>query len=149
MNWFIANYFVLVNPAATRNSQPLAKMILIGYRLVFESACALLNVHVNPDSDYVEDERARTELERALLLSIGETKLTIFEMPDGTYYLGLRPEICREMLPDIMPAYEMSDRIAMLSIEFHREIKKIGVFKYMKNTNTYLQEPCAIQFNFV
>lgn len=123
-------------------------MILVGYRLAFEFACALLNVHINPDADYVEDDAARTELEHALLLSVSNTNLTIFEMRDGIYYLGLRPDICRKTLPDIITAYEMSDRIAMLSIEFHREMKKIGVFKYLKTSNTHLREPCAIQCNF-
>lgn len=120
-------------------------MILIGYRLVFEYACALLNVHVNPDTDYVEDDDARVNLDCALSSSVKHTSLTIFEMQDGTYYLGIAPDICRKELPDVMTAHELCDKIAMLSIDFHRELKKVGVFKYMTSANMYLQEPCAIQ----
>ena len=124
-------------------------MILIGYRLVFEYACAMLNISINPDVDYVENDDARNELENALASSVKNTKLTIFELPDGTYYLGLLPDICRQALPSVMHAHNLSDSIAMLAIEFHQELKKVGMFKYMNGSATYLQEPCAIQCDLI
>ena len=120
-------------------------MMLIGYRLIFECACSFLNVIVNPDVDYIENDYEREKLEAALLNSVKDTNLTIFELQDGTYYLGLRTDICKRELPDVMTAHEMSDKIAMMSIEFHHELKRVGLFKYMTKTSTYLQEPCVIQ----
>jgi len=127
--------------------QPPRKMLLIGYRLLFECVCSFLNVIVDPDVDYIENDEEREKLELALMNSVRNTNLTVFEMYDRTYYLGLRTDICKRELPDVMTAHEMSDKIAMLTIQFHRELKQVGLFKHMKSTS-YLQEPSAIQYNW-
>lgn len=120
-------------------------MLLIGYRLLFGELCTLLNVRVDPDADYVEDDFARERLETLLLSSVNNTDLTIMELPNSVYYLGLNKTICAREIPDVITAREMSDKLAHASILFRREIKKVGIFKLLNKSVARFPEPYVVQ----
>ena len=120
-------------------------MLLLGYRMVFAELCALLNIHINPDTDYVEDYAARETLEHMLMNSVKGTALTIMELEDNIYYLGIRRDICFHEIPNIMSTREMCEKLAKLSIGFKQELKKIGLFKHFNKTNVVYPEPYTIQ----
>ena len=120
-------------------------MMLIGYRMLFGEMCTLLNVHVDPDADYVEDDSARTLLVTNILQSIRGTDLSVLVLSDDVYYLGLSVELCSMALPPIMPAKMMSEQIAKCSIHFQRELKKVGLFKYLEGKATRAAEPTVVQ----
>lgn len=120
-------------------------MFLIGYRLVFGELCTLLNVRVDPDADYVEDDEAREKLETLLLNSVKNTKLHIKALPNELYYLGLTPDICNREIPEVITTREMADKIASMTILFRREIKKIGIFRLLQKNTTRFPEPYVVQ----
>jgi hypothetical protein len=120
-------------------------MLLIGYRMLFGEMCTLLNVHVDPDADYVEDDLAREKLEKSILMSIQHTELSIIELSDNVYYLGLSKEICRRAFPPVEITRKMSERIAACSILFRRELRKIGLFKHLDRKDLVFPEPHIIQ----
>jgi len=120
-------------------------MMLIGYRMLFGEMCALLNVHVDPDADYVEDDSARESLVANILQSIRGTDLSVLALSDDVYYLGLKVEVCDQALPAIIPARKMAEQIAKCSIHFQRELKKVGLFKYLEGKATRVSEPTVIQ----
>jgi hypothetical protein len=109
----------------------------------------LLNILTDPDADYVEDDHAREALEELLLQSVKGTALTIMELDDNTYYLGLRTDICRNELPAVMTAIEMCEKIAALSIGFKRELKKVGLFKHVDPKTVRYPEPYMVQSNYI
>ena len=120
-------------------------MMLIGYRMLFGELCALLNVHVDPDADYVEDDLARTALVLNILQSIRGTDLSVLVLSDDVYYLGLSVEVCSNALPPVLPAKMMSEQIAKCSIHFQRELKKVGLFKYLEGKAKRVSEPMVVQ----
>ena len=120
-------------------------MLLIGYRLPFGELCALLNIHADPDADYVEDDAAREQLEILLLKSVNNTDLTVMELYDGVFYFGLSLSVCKMAIPNIITTREMSERLADMSILFQREIKKVGIFKYIDHRATRCPEPYVVQ----
>jgi len=119
--------------------------MLIGYRTVFSELCTFLCVRFNPEVDYVEDDYEREQLEMRLVKSIKGTSLSILELPDGTYYIGLQPELCKQLETSIMPTRTMSEIVAALSVKFQREIKKIGIFKLRDYKVVSYPEPLLIQ----
>ena len=119
--------------------------MLIGYRMLFGEMCALLNVHADPDADYVEDDLAREALVSNILQSIKGTDLSILVLSDDVYYLGVSPETCCRALPPIIPAKQMSEQIAKCSIHFQRELKKVGLFKYLEGKAKRVSEPMVVQ----
>ena len=119
--------------------------MLIGYRMLFGELCALLNVHVDPDADYVEDDLARTALVLNILQSIRGTDLSVLVLSDDVYYLGLSVEVCSNALPPVLPAKMMSEQIAKCSIHFQRELKKVGLFKYLEGKAKRVSEPMVVQ----
>jgi hypothetical protein len=126
-------------------SKPILKMMLIGYRMLFGEMCTLLNVYVDPDADYVEDDLAREALVSNILQSIKGTNLSVLVLSDDVYYLGLSVEICCRALPPIIPAKQMSEQIAKCSIHFQRELKKVGLFKYLEGKAKRVSEPMVVQ----
>lgn len=120
-------------------------MLLIGYRMLFGELCTLLNVHVDPDADYVEDDLARDKLEKSILRSIQHTDLSIIELSDDVYYLGLSTETCRRAFPPVELTRKMSERIAACSILFRRELRKVGLFKHLDRKDLIFPEPYIIQ----
>ena len=120
-------------------------MLLIGYRLPFGELCALLNIHADPDADYVEDDDARDKLEMLLLKSVNNTDLTVMELYDGVFYFGLSANVCKKAIPTVMTTREMSERLADMSILFQRELKKVGIFKYLDKRTTRFPEPYVVQ----
>jgi hypothetical protein len=44
-----------------------------------------------------------------------------------------------------MPAKMMSEQIAKCSIQFQRELKKVGLFKYLEGKATMAAEPTVVQ----
>ena len=123
-------------------------MLLLGYRMVFSELCVLLNIHVDPDTDYVEDDEARERLERLLLNAVKGSALTIMELEDNIYYLGIRRDICFNEIPVVMSAREMCAKLARLSIGFKRELKKIGLFKHFDPATVRYPEPYTIQHDY-
>ena len=120
-------------------------MMLIGYRMLFGELCTLLNVHLDPDADYVEDDFAREMLVKNILQSIKYADLSVLVLSDDVYYLGLSVETCQQFLPPIMTTRNMSEQIARCSIKFQQELKKVGLFKYLDNKNLKFTDPCVIQ----
>jgi hypothetical protein len=119
-------------------------MLLIGYRLQFGELCTLLNIRIDPDADYVEDDAAREKLESLVLTSVKNTILEVVSLPDEVYYLGLSRAFCAKEMPEVMTSREMTDKIVCASITFRREIKKVGIFKLLQKS-TQFPEPCVIQ----
>lgn len=119
-------------------------MLLIGYRLQFGELCTLLNIRIDPDADYVEDDAAREKLESLVFTSVKNTILEVVSLPDELYYLGLSRSFCRKEMSEVMTSREMTDKIAYASITFRREIKKVGIFKLLQKS-TQFPEPCVIQ----
>ncbi len=113
--------------------------------MLFGELCTLLNVAVDPDADYVEDDLARESLVANILQSIRGTNLSVLVLSNDVYYLGLSAEICVMALPSIMPAKMMSEQIAKCSIQFQRELKKVGLFKYLEGKATMAAEPTVVQ----
>ena len=119
--------------------------MLIGYRMLFGELCTLLNVRIDPDADYVEDDLARETLVSNILQSIKSTDLAVLVLSDDVYYLGLSVEICSRALPPIMTTRQMSEQIAVCSIKFQKELKKVGLFKHINNKVLKFTDPCVIQ----
>lgn len=119
-------------------------MLLIGYRLPFGELCTLLNIRIDPDADYVEDDAAREKLESLVLNSVKNSNLEIIALPEEVYYLGLSRTFCAKEMPDVMTSREITDKIVRATISFRREIKKVGIFKYLKPSMQF-PEPCVIQ----
>lgn len=119
--------------------------MLIGYRMLFGEMCTLLNVHVDPDADYVEDDSARENLVANILQSIRGTDLSVLVLSEDIYYLGLSVKVCDIALPAVIPARKMSEQIAKCSIHFQRELKKVGLFKYLEGKAKRVSEPIIIQ----
>lgn len=120
-------------------------MILIGYRMLFGELCTLLNVRVDPDADYIEDDLARETLVASIMRSVKGFDLTILVLSDDVYYLGLSVETCQQMLPSIMTTKKMAEQIASCSIKFQHELNKVGLFKYLENKVTRFTDPVVIQ----
>jgi hypothetical protein len=120
-------------------------MILIGYRMLFGELCTLLNVHLDPDADYVEDDFARETLIKHILQSIKHADLAVLVLSDYVYYLGLSVETCKNAFPPIMTSRTMSEQIARYSIKFQQELKKVGLFKHLDNKALKFTDPCVIQ----
>lgn len=120
-------------------------MMLIGYRMVFGELCTLLNVQVDVDADYVEDDYAREKLVSSILRSIQGADLEILVLSNDVYYLGLTVETCQRALPPIMTTRRMSEQIAACSIRFQRELKKVGLFRYLEGKALRASEPTVIQ----
>ena len=119
--------------------------MLIGYRMVFGELCTLLNIHVDPDVDYVEDDLAREKLVNSILRSVRGTKLEIMVMSEEIYYLGLSSDICMDLLSPIMTTRQMSDQITACSILVQRELKKVGLFKHLDSKLLRISDPTVIQ----
>jgi hypothetical protein len=119
-------------------------MLLLGYRMAFSELCVLLNIRVDPDADYVEDDAAREALEKRLCDSVSGTSITVMELENNIYYLGVRPDSCAKYLPAVMTSREMCETIAHLSIAFQRELKSVGLFKHLGKTLRF-PEPYVIQ----
>ena len=120
-------------------------MILIGYRMLFGELCALLNVHIDPDADYVEDDYAREQLISCVLKSIQNADLCILALTDDIYYLGLSVETCVNEFPTIMNTREFTEKTANCSIRFRRELKKVGLFKHLDSRVMRSPDPFIIQ----
>ena len=119
-------------------------MMLIGYRMLFGELCTLLNVKVDPDADYVEDDGAREILVANILRSVNGTVLAVLVLSDDIYYLGLSVEICQSLFPPVMTTRKMSEQISAGSIRFQRELKKVGLFRYLDKT-LKMADPYVIQ----
>jgi hypothetical protein len=120
-------------------------MMLIGYRMLFGELCTLLNVHVDPDADYVEDDLARETLVSSIMLAVRGTDLDVFALSNDVYYLGLSLATCRRLLPPIMTTRKMAEQIATGSIHFQRELKKVGLFKFLEGKAKRFSDPVVIQ----
>lgn len=120
-------------------------MMLIGYRMLFGELCTMLNVRVDPDTDYIEDDLAREKLVASIMRSVRGADLTILVLSDDIYYMGLSVETCQKMLPAIMTTRKMAEQIASCSIKFQRELKKVGLFKYLEGKVTKFTDPVVIQ----
>lgn len=120
-------------------------MILIGYRMLFGELCTLLNVRLDPDADYVEDDLARETLVANILRSIKHTDLSVLVLSDDVYYLGLSVETCKREFPAIMESRKMVEQIAACSIKFRRELKKVGLFKYLDSKTIKFKDAVVIQ----
>ena len=123
-------------------------MLLLGYRMMFSELCVLLNIRVDPDADYVEDDSAREALEKRLRDSVKGTSMTVMELENNIYYLGIRPDLCKKYLPAVATSREMSEKIAHLSIAFQRELKSVGLFKHLNRTLRF-PEPYTIQSDLI
>jgi hypothetical protein len=123
-------------------------MLLLGYRMMFSELCVLLNIRVDPDADYVEDDAAREVLEKRLRDSVKGTSMTVMELENNIYYLGIRPDLCAKYLPAVATSREMSEKIAHLSIAFQRELKSVGLFKHL-NRSLRFPEPYTIQSDLI
>ena len=119
--------------------------MLIGYRMVFGELCTLLNVHVDVEADYVEDDYAREKLVSSILRSIQGADLEILVLSNDVYYLGLSVRTCQRAFPPIMTTIMMSEQIAAYSIQFQRELKKVGLFRYLEGKALRASEPTVIQ----
>lgn len=120
-------------------------MMLIGYRMVFGELCTLLNVQVDVDADYVEDDYAREKLVSSILRSIQGADLEILVLSNDVYYLGLTVRTCQRAFPPIMTTRIMSEQIAACSVRFQRELKKVGLFRYLDGKALRASEPTVIQ----
>lgn len=120
--------------------------MLIGYRILFPELCTFLCVRFDPEVDYVENDYEREQLEMRIMKSIAGTALSILELPDGTYYIGLHPELCQQLSTSIMPTRTMTDTISELTLKFVREIKKVGVFKLRDYKVVSYPDPLIIQY---
>ena len=120
-------------------------MMLLGYRMLFGELCTLLNIRVDPDADYVEDDYARQELINSINGSVKNSDLSILVLSDDVYYLGLSVELCRNLFPPIMITRKMAEQVAEGSIRFQRELKKIGLFKYLEGKAVRHSDPVVIQ----
>jgi hypothetical protein len=120
-------------------------MMLIGYRMLFGELCTLLNIHVDPDLDYVEDDYARETLVNSIIKSVHGTNLNVLALSDDIYYLGLSLEHCRELLSPIMTTRKMSEHITVCSILVQKELKKVGLFKHLDNKGVRVSDPTVIQ----
>jgi len=121
-------------------------MLLLGYRMLFPELAVLLNIIVDPDKDYVEDDEAREEVDRQLFESVMNTRFSVIELKDGTYYLGLRPDICRKHLPSVMTSRQMCNKLPILSIAFQQELKRTNLLKNSARKYTLYPEPYVIQY---
>ncbi len=119
--------------------------MLIGYRMLFGELCTLLNIHIDPDADYVEDDYAREVLVKSIMNSVVGTDLSIFALSEDVYYLGLSMESCQERLSPVMTTRKMAEQITTCSIKVQRELKKVGLFKYLDNKALRVPEPTVIQ----
>jgi hypothetical protein len=119
--------------------------MLIGYRMVFGELCTLLNVQIDVDADYVENDYARKELVSSILRSIHGTDLEILVLSNDVYYLGLTVRTCQRAFPPIMTTRVMSEQIAACSVRFQRELKKVGLFRYLEGKVVRVSEPTVIQ----
>ena len=124
-------------------------MMLIGYRMLFGELCTLLNVHIDPDADYVEDDMAREKLVSSLLRSIHNTDLCVLSLTCDVYYLGLNIETCIRELPAIMSTRELNERTANCSIRLRRELKKVGLFKHLDDKTMRIPDALIIQCEHV
>lgn len=113
--------------------------------MLFGELCALLNVRVDPDADYVEDDLARTKLERNIIRNIQDADLTVLMLSDDVYYLGLSVETCTLAFPPVMLSRIMAKQIAEQSIRFRQELKKVGLFKHLNKNVLRVQDPYVIQ----
>lgn len=120
-------------------------MMLIGYRMLFGEMCTLLNIRVDPDVDYVEDDFARETLIANILRTVKGADLSIMVLSNDVYYLGLTLETCQRELPSVMSTRNMAEQIARCSVQFQRELKKVGLFKYLEGKVTRVSEPTVIQ----
>lgn len=119
--------------------------MLIGYRMLFGELCALLNVHIDPDADYVEDDNARERLISSILRSVKNSDLCVLALSDDIYYLGLSIETCSKEFPAIMTTRDLNERTANCSIKFQRELKKVGLFKHLDGKAMRSPDPFIIQ----
>ena len=120
-------------------------MMLIGYRMLLGELCTLLNIQIDVDVDYVEDDYAREKLVKTILQSVQGTDLEILVLSNDVYYLGLTVRTCQNALHPIMTTRKMTEQIAACSILFQRELKKVGLFKYLEGKVLRVQEPVVIQ----
>ena len=112
--------------------------------MLFSELAILLNIILDPEADYVEDDEAREQVETQLFNSVENTRFSVFELNDGAYYLGLRPDICKLHLPTVMTTRQACEQIVLLSVAFHRELKRSGLFKNSKIKFTLYPEPYVI-----
>lgn len=119
-------------------------MILLGYRMRFSELAVLLNIILDPNADYVEDDYAREIVENQLYNSVENTRFSVFELRDGSYYLGFRPDICIKHLRPVMTTRQMCDMLKILSIAFHQELKRTNILKNSKIKFTLYPEPYVI-----
>jgi len=119
--------------------------MLIGYRMLFGELCALLNVHIDPDADYVEDDNARVVLITSVLKSIQNADLCVLALTDDIYYLGLSVETCNREFPPIMTTRDLAEKTVNCSIQFRRELKKVGLFKHLYHRGMRSPDPFIIQ----
>ena len=120
-------------------------MILIGYRMLFGELCTLLNVRVDPDADYVEDDLARELLVANILRSINCADLSVLVLSDDVYYLGLSVETCKHAFPVVMESRKMVEQIAVCSVKFKKELKKVGLFKHLDSKTLKFTDAVVIQ----
>jgi len=120
-------------------------MMLIGYRMLFGELCTMLNVHVDPDADYVEDDLAREKLVSSIMFAVRGVDLEVFVLSNDVYYLGLSLDTCQRLLPPIMTTRKMAEQIAAGSIRFQRELKKVGLFRYLDGKAKRFSDPVVIQ----
>ena len=64
---------------------------------------------------------------------------------NDVYYLGLSLATCRRLLPPIMTTRKMAEQIATGSIHFQRELKKVGLFKFLEGKAKRFSDPVVIQ----
>jgi hypothetical protein len=119
-------------------------MLLLGYRMLFSELAILLNIALDPEADYVEDDDARELVDMQLFNSVKNTRFSVIELNDGTYYLGFRPDICYKNIPTITTTRHICARIQILSIAFQQELKRTNLFKNSKIKFTLHPEPYVI-----
>jgi hypothetical protein len=122
-------------------------MLLLGYKVTFNELAILLNISVIPDADYVEDDYARYQIETQITQKIKNTRFTVMELKDGTFYLGFRPSICDKNIPTILSSRQICSRIQILSVAFHQELKRTQLLSYSKCTFILYPEPQVIQMH--
>jgi hypothetical protein len=120
-------------------------MMLIGYRMLFGELCTLLNVHIDPDADYVEDDNARETLISSILKSVQNADLCVLALTHDIYYLGLSVETCSKEFQPIMTTRDLTERTVQCSIQFRRELKKVGLFKHLNCRGMQSPDPVIIQ----
>jgi hypothetical protein len=119
-------------------------MMLLGYRMLFSELAILLNIILDPEADYVEDDYAREQVETQLFNSVENTRFSVFELNDGAYYLGLRPDICKIHLRPVMTSRQMCIKIQNLSVAFQQELKRSKLFKNTTRKLILYPEPYVI-----